>query len=45
MPFDQREAVEKEIDPLKREDIIEHVSHSEWASPVVTVTKDDGSDR
>ena len=43
MLYAQREAVEKELERLEREDIIESVSHSEWASPVVTVTKDDGS--
>ena len=43
VPYAQREAVEKELERLEREDIIESVSHSEWASPVVTVTKDNGS--
>ena len=43
MPFAQREAIEKEVERLEKEDIIEPVSHSEWASPVVTVTKEDGS--
>ena len=43
VPFAQREAIEKELERLEKEDIIEPVSHSEWASPVVTVTKEDGS--
>ena len=43
VPYAQREAVEKERERLEMENIIESVSHSEWASPVVTVTKDDGS--
>ena len=43
VPYAQREAVEKEPERLEREDIIEPVSHSEWAPPVVTATKDDGS--
>ena len=45
MPYAQTEAVEKELERLEKEDIIEPVSHSEWASisPVVTVTKEDGS--
>ena len=42
VPYAQREAVEKELERLEKEDIIEPVSHSEWASPVVTVTKEDG---
>ena len=38
-PYAQREAVER----LEKADIIEPVSRPEWASPVVTVTKEDGS--
>ena len=43
MPYAQREAVEKELERLENEDITEPVSHSEWASPAVKVTKEIGS--
>ena len=45
VPYAQREAVEEELARLERQGIIEQVQHSEWASPVVTVLKADGSIR
>ena len=45
VPYAQREAVEEELARLERQGIIEPVQHSEWASPVVTVLKADGSIR
>ena len=42
MPFALREALEKELDRLQSAGIIEPVSYSEWAAPIVTVPKKDG---
>ena len=44
-PYAIREAVEDELDRLEREGILEKVTHSEWATPVVVVPKADGSVR
>ncbi|GFX80082.1 uncharacterized protein K02A2.6 [Trichonephila clavipes] len=44
-PFAIKGRVEKEIDRLEREGIIEKVDSSEWATPVVPVVKTDGSIR
>ena len=43
VPYAMREKVSKEIDRLLEERIIEPVSHSKWAAPVVPVLKQDGS--
>ena len=43
VPYARREAVDKELESLEKEDIIELVSHSERASPVVMVTNEGGS--
>ena len=43
VPYALREAVERELGRLESEGVIEPVPHSEWASPVVTVVKEDGS--
>ena len=43
VPFAVREAVEKELQRMEDEDIIEPVSFSEWATPLVCVPKADGS--
>ena len=44
-PYAIRGAVEDELDRLEREGILEKVTHSEWAMPVVVVPKADGSVR
>ncbi|GFX41095.1 transposon Tf2-11 polyprotein [Trichonephila clavipes] len=45
VPFALKGTVEKEIDRLETEGIIEKVDSSEWATPVVPVVKTDGSIR
>ena len=45
IPFAIKEIVGKELDRLTRAGILEKVSHSDWASPIVTVPKKDGSYR
>ena len=42
VPFALRTAIEDELDRLEREGIIEKVTHSEWATPIVAVPKPDG---
>ena len=42
VPFAIRDAVGKELDRLEQQGIIEKVSHSEWAAPIVPVPKKDG---
>ena len=42
VPFAIREAVGKELDHLEEQGIIEKVSHSDWAAPIVPVPKKDG---
>ena len=43
IPFAMREAVGTELDQLGSEGIIEWVSTSQWATPLVVVPKRDGS--
>ena len=38
-----RQKVEEELDRLERAKIIEPVRHSQWAAPLVSVIKSDGS--
>ena len=45
IPFALKEKVAKELDRLEREGIIEKVTHSEWAAPIVPVPKRDGEVR
>ncbi len=40
-----RSSIEDEIDRLEREGILEKVTHSEWATPIVAVPKSDGKVR
>eukprot|EP00731_Ephydatia_muelleri_P015883 Em0009g307a len=45
VPFALRPAVEAELDRLKKLGILEKVSYSDWATPIVPVVKGDGSVR
>ena len=45
IPFAIKEAVEKELDQLETEGIIEKVASSEWAAPIVPIPKGDGNIR
>ena len=42
VPFAIRAAIGKELDLLERQGIIEKVTHSDWAAPIVPVPKKDG---
>ena len=42
VPYALKSAIEDEFDRLKREGIVEKVTHSEWATPIVAVPKPDG---
>jgi len=42
VPFAIRDAVGEELDRLERSGILEKVSYSEWAAPIVVVPKKDG---
>ena len=42
VPYAIREAVEAELDRLEQEGVLEKVSFSEWAAPIVAVPKKDG---
>ena len=42
VPFAVRGAIEDELDRLEREGVLEKVTHSEWATPIVAVPKADG---
>ena len=42
IPFAIKEAVEKELEHLEAEGIIEKVDSSEWAAPIVPISKGDG---
>ena len=45
VPYILKDKIEKELDYLLVTDVIERVSFSKWAAPVVAVTKSDGSVR
>ena len=45
VPFALREQVEKELERLEEADVIRPVQFSEWAAPIVSVLKRDGSVR
>ena len=42
VPYALRSRIEEELDRLEREGILEKVTHSEWATPIVAVPKPDG---
>ena len=45
VPFSTKDAIGAELDRLEAEGILEKVSHSEWAAPIVAVPKKDGTFR
>ena len=45
VPYAIKETIEKEIERLEKDGIIEKVEHSEWAAPIVPVPKGDGQIR
>ena len=45
VPYALRDKVDKELDHLVKEGVIQPVTHSDWAAPVVPVVKRDGSVR
>ena len=45
VPFALKAAIERELDRLESEGILEKVSYSEWAAPVVLVPKTEGTIR
>ena len=42
VPFALRETVGQELDRMEKEGVLERVSHSQWAAPIVPVPKKDG---
>jgi len=45
VPFALKGAIEEELDRLEAEGILEKVTHSDWAAPVVPVPKTEGQIR
>ena len=45
VPYSLRDKVEKELDRLVDEGIVDQVQYSDWASPIVPIVKPDGSIR
>ena len=45
VPFSIKQAIEQELDVLERSGILEKVTYSEWAAPIVAVPKKDGKIR
>ena len=45
VPFSLRAGVEEALDRLEADGVVEKISHSEWAAPIVTVPKKNGDIR
>jgi len=45
VPFAVKDAIDRELDHLEMAEIVEKVTHSDWAAPVVVVPKVDGQIR
>ena len=45
VPYTLKDAIERELDRLEAKHIVERVSYSDWAAPVVAVPKSDGTGR
>jgi len=45
VPYAMKDAIERELDRLEAEGVVERVSHSDWAAPIVAVPKSDGTVR
>ena len=45
VPYHMRTSIEDELDRLEREGVLEKVTFSEWATPIVAVPKSDGKVR
>jgi transposase InsO family protein len=45
VPYNAKEIVEKELDRLEAIGVIKKVEHTDWAAPILTVEKADGSTR
>ena len=42
VPYAIRDAVSQQLDKLETEGVLEKVTHSDWAAPIVVVPKHDG---
>ena len=45
IPFALKGAIERELDRLEETGVLEKVTHSDWAAPIVAVPKSDGTIR
>ena len=45
IPFAVKDAVDKELERLQQAGIVEKVTHSDWAAPIVVAPKGDGQIR
>ena len=42
MPFTIKDAIGQELNHLEKQGILEKITHSDWAAPIVAVPKKDG---